>query len=94
MAPRDPRRLRDDSSGQGLSRLALRWPSHRRRLAALCEDSEDFASLCAAYDEACDALDAWRRSTSPNAESRIVEYQQLVADLEQDVMQLLICKQA
>jgi hypothetical protein len=55
----------------------------------LRDGDEDFASLCAAYDDACDALDAWRRSGSPNAGNRVVEYQELVSDLEADVMQFL-----
>jgi hypothetical protein len=94
MGAQDRRPMRHESSEQGLARLALRWPAHRRRLALLRDGDEDFASLCAAYDEACDALDAWRRSGSPNAGTRVMEYQELVSELEADVMQLLIRKNA
>jgi len=61
-------------------------------LALLQEGDEDFTALCAAYDEACDALDAWRRSGSPHAGARVKEYQELVSELEADVMQFLARK--
>jgi len=70
---------------QGLARLALRWPDLRERLAALEDPTGDFESLCTAYEEACCALDYWRRSPAENAGLLSKEYHDLVRDLEADL---------
>ena len=70
---------------QGLARLALRWPDIRERLAAVRDPTGDFESLCAAYEEACCALDYWRRSATENAGSLSREYQDIVQDLEAEL---------
>jgi hypothetical protein len=69
--------------------LFLRWPSLRKRLATLDDPTGDFESLCAAYEEACDALDRWRQSEAGNAELRVGEYTELVKDLELDLMRFV-----
>jgi hypothetical protein len=73
------------TAAQGLARLALRWPDVRERLAAVEDPTGDFEALCAAYEEACCALDFWRRSAAENAGSLSQEYQDLVQDLEAEL---------
>jgi len=73
------------TAAQGLARLALRWPDVRERLATVSDPTGDFESLCAAYEEACRALDYWRRSPAENAGSLSREYQDLVQDLEAEL---------
>ena len=73
------------TAAQGLARLALRWPDLRERLAAVEDPTGDFEALCAAYEEACRALDYWRRSTAENAGSLSREYQDIVQDLEAEL---------
>jgi hypothetical protein len=84
--------LHSQLARQGLARLALRRPEIRRRVAAFKDSTGEFESLCAAYEEACHALDGWRQSTAGNAELRMTEYQQLVADLESDLTQFVANK--
>jgi hypothetical protein len=72
-----------------LARLALRWPDLRERLATVDDPAGNFEALCTAYEEACCALDYWRRSAAGNAELRTSEYLELVKDLEQDLMRFL-----
>ena len=69
----------------GLARLALRCPHIRERLPTVKDPTGDFESLCAAYEEACCALDYWRRSAAENAGSLSQEYQDLVQDLEAEL---------
>jgi hypothetical protein len=73
----------------GLARLALRWPLLRNRLAVFEDRTGEFEPLCAAYEEACQALDGWRRSSCEHADLRVAEYQDLVNELEMDLMKLL-----
>lgn len=73
------------TAAQGLARLALRWPDVRERLATVNDPTGDFEMLCAAYEEACRALDYWRRSAAENAVSLSQEYHDLVQDLEAEL---------
>jgi hypothetical protein len=70
---------------RGLFRLMSKWPEMRPQLADCGSSDPDFISLCELYDEACAALENWRRSPAAVAPARIAEYEQLVSDLEIDV---------
>jgi hypothetical protein len=67
----------------------LRWPALREALAGRAETNDEFASLCESYTEAHDALETWRRSDHSLAAARVVEYLEIVADIEGDVLEQL-----
>jgi hypothetical protein len=73
----------------GRARLSLRRPAIRADLTDFTDPSGEFDLLCAAYEEACIALDGWRRSASDVAETRVSEYQKLVDELELDLTQIV-----
>jgi hypothetical protein len=73
----------------GLARLKLRFPALRETLAAAYAGSTEFQELCGHYEEACQVLENWRRSSSPLAERRAAEYSELARDLEGDVLRLI-----
>ena len=81
--------LHSQLAKRGLARLTLRWPQLRSALLDFKAPTDDFESLCAAYEEACQALDIWRQSTAETAELRATEYQHLVKDIELDLIQYL-----
>jgi len=73
----------------GLRRLMLRLPQQRRRLQVLLGSTSwpYFHELLAAYDEACLALEAFRRD---NASGLIIkEYELVSAELEADILREL-----
>ncbi|MCS3743590.1 MULTISPECIES: nodulation protein [unclassified Rhizobium] len=73
----------------GLRRLMLKLPQHRARLATLAGplDPARLRDLFEIYDEACIALDGFRRSSG--SELIIEEYESVCAELEADVVREL-----
>ncbi|EPE97008.1 hypothetical protein [Rhizobium grahamii] len=73
----------------GLRRLMLRLPEHRRRLQSLPGSTSwpFLHELLEAYDEACVALEAFRRKDETSA--IIDEYVTVVAELEADIVREL-----
>jgi len=73
----------------GLRRLMLRLPEQRRRLQVLLGSTSwpYFHELLAAYDEACLALEAFRRDDA--SWLIIKEYELVSAELEADILREL-----
>jgi hypothetical protein len=76
------------SERRGLSRLMLRFPSARDELRQLYRSDPLFPALCGAYEEALDALKIREKSTKVPADE-LLDYRQLVIDIESDVCALL-----
>ena len=75
-------------SRRGLARLSLRYPELTAELRSQTGTNEEFELLCSAFEEACDALDAWRRSGASGHEVREAEYAAIVSELESELVEL------
>lgn len=82
------RRGEENVGGQaerrGLSRLMLRWPAARKKLQAGVQSDPDFKSLCAAYEEAHEALET-RRRRAKDVAAEMSDYERLIGELETDI---------
>lgn len=66
----------------------LRFPSARDELRQLYRSDPLFPALCGAYEEALDALKIREKSSKVPADE-LLDYRQLVIDIESDVCALL-----
>lgn len=57
----------------------------------MAEDPE-FLALCEDHDACIDALHYWAKSNAPEAKTRVNEYQILVRELQEEIMQALVAK--
>lgn len=73
----------------GLHRLMLKLPAQRQRLQGLVGSASwpFFRELLEAYDEACVALETFRRDDADN--SIIKEYEMIYGELEADIVREL-----
>lgn len=86
---------RGDSSGsdlvqRGLWRLMLKLPSMRGRLQIVVVKSIFLRDLCEAYEEACMAVERLSKQDLQINAHRIGEYQSLCAEIETDVVHLVL----
>ena len=49
----------------------------------------DFRDICEDYGDCINALQFWRQSSAPQAETRVIEYQTLVDELEKEIFEAL-----
>ncbi|MEG9504353.1 MAG: hypothetical protein MIN69_21265 [Methylorubrum extorquens] len=77
------------SERSGLARLMLRYPDRREALRCKAAEDANFRDLCEAYEAACVAVDYWAKSAEPVGPERAVEYQQLAAAVEEDILRNL-----
>lgn len=73
----------------GFSRLAIRRPDLRVRLAMISEPGEELSSLCDAYERAWRAIEEWQHSGSPKAPERVAEFRQLSYEIERIITEKL-----
>jgi hypothetical protein len=73
---------------RGLPRLLLRFPYARNALTSRYISDSDFRALCAAYEDAHDAL-KMREQASTAITREMADYQQLVLDMESDIIDLV-----
>lgn len=68
--------------------LLRRFPYLERAIGDKLDASEDFRGLCQDYVDAVEALSHWEDSDTPTSEtrSRIVEYRNLVQNLEAELL--------
>ena len=66
-----------------------RFPDQKHRIDRLIVKDSEFLSLAEDYDVCISALQYWAGSDEPEAESRVIEYHTLIAELEQEISQYL-----
>lgn len=73
----------------GLFTLFKRFPDHKPSLKAQYLQSESFQTLCSDYEKCAAAAAYWKCSPGEEAVQRSREYQELLAELEEEVRQML-----
>jgi hypothetical protein len=68
-----------------LAAVLRRYASRSIQLEREVLKNPDFRSLCEDYGEAVEALERWSRGNDPLSPQRVLEYQRLVRDLEQEI---------
>ena len=66
-----------------------RFPDRKDDLRNKYRINESFQSLCRSYQKCNDALDHWAASKHTEAPNRQREYSELMAELEQEIIQSL-----
>ena len=70
--------------------LFERFPDRKETVKALFKDSESFKTLCEDYLKCGEALKHWNLSFKEEAPLRRREYEALLRELEQEILQNLI----
>ena len=73
----------------GLFLLMKRFPDCKDALLQNYRTSESFQSICANYQECLEARNYWAKSEREGAADRIREYQSLLHELEEDILESL-----
>ena len=69
-----------------LSHVFSRFPDQKAMMLRLLQDSDSFRTLCRDYQECVNALAYWKRTTAAEASLRRKEYDELLKDLEQEIV--------
>jgi hypothetical protein len=67
--------------------LFKRFPERMEEFRALLRNSESFKTLCEDYHRCTKARQYWERSLSENAPARMREYEALMHELEEEILQ-------
>ena len=73
----------------GLFLIMKRFPDRKDALLHMYRKSDSFKSICDSYQECFEALRYWAESEHETAVDRHREYESLLHDLEQDILQSL-----
>jgi hypothetical protein len=68
-----------------LAAALRRFASRSTQLEREVLKNPDFRSLCEDYGEAVEALERWSKSNHSPSPQRVLEYQRLVDELEQEI---------
>jgi hypothetical protein len=74
----------------GLFALFERFPDHKSTLKAQYLQSESFQTLCSDYEKCAAAVAYWKCASGGEAARRCKEYRELLAELEEEVRQILM----
>ena len=66
-----------------------RFPDHEDKIKRLFRKNETFRSLCEDYRQCSEALHYWSLSSSEEAPVRREEYEMLIQDLSEEILQTL-----
>ena len=66
-----------------------RFPEKSDSLALLIAEDPEFRAACEDYDACINALRYWSESKEPEAEIRMNEYNTLVRELEEEIIQVV-----
>jgi hypothetical protein len=66
-----------------------RFPEKSHTLALLIAEDPEFRTACEDYDACINALRYWSESKEPEAEIRMNEYNTLVRELEEEIIQVV-----
>ena len=79
---------------QGLIKLMLRMPALRGQLQLLAARDDHFLSLCGALEEASVTLASLKARTPPDEWSKVPEYEQICAEIEDEIISICYQKLA
>ena len=69
-----------------LSQVFSRFPDQKAMILRLLQDRDSFRTLCRDYQECANALAYWKRTAAEEAPLRRKEYDELLKDLEQEIV--------
>ncbi|MBY5351391.1 hypothetical protein [Rhizobium leguminosarum] len=70
---------------EGVSAVRRQYPARIKAIDDLSARSEDFREICRDFADAQSALQKWNVSTDPKRDERVVEYQELIAELSKEI---------
>jgi len=69
--------------------VITKFPAFREKVIRLFKHSEEFKEVCMDYQECIKALQHWSRFPDEEAWNRKTEYENLLAELEEEIAQSL-----
>jgi len=72
--------------------ILRRFPEKIHTLTLLMAEDPEFLDVCDDYDACIEALRYWARSNEPEAATRINEYNALVRELEDEILQVVTAR--
>lgn len=72
---------------QSLLTICDRFPDRVEKIKALFNNDESFKTLCEDYRRCAEALQHWNQSLDENASMRVGEYEALLRELEEEILQ-------
>lgn len=72
-----------------LSHVFSRFPGEKAVILRLLQDSDPFRTLCRDYQECANALAYWKGTAAEEAPLRLKEYDELLKELEQEIVDRL-----
>ncbi|CAN7414896.1 hypothetical protein [Rhizobium leguminosarum] len=70
---------------EGVTAVRRQYPARIKAIDDLSARSEDFREICGDFADAQSALQKWNVSTDPKRDERVVEYQELIAELSKEI---------
>ncbi|MBB4440455.1 MULTISPECIES: hypothetical protein [Rhizobium] len=70
---------------EGVTAVRRQFPARIKAIDDLTARSEDFREICRDFADAQSALQKWNVSTDPKRDERVVEYQELIAELSKEL---------
>ncbi|MBY5531980.1 hypothetical protein HFO42_03715 [Rhizobium leguminosarum] len=70
---------------EGVTAVRRQFPARIKAIDDLSARSEDFREICRDFADAQSALQKWNVSTDPKRNERVVEYQELIAELSKEI---------
>ncbi|OAV50590.1 hypothetical protein A6U98_10285 [Rhizobium sp. WYCCWR10014] len=70
---------------EGVTAVRRQFPARIKAIDDLTARSEDFREICRDFADAQSALQKWNVSTDPKRDERVVEYQELIAELSKEI---------
>ncbi|MDV4157588.1 hypothetical protein ACCT14_05305 [Rhizobium brockwellii] len=70
---------------EGVTAVRRQFPARIRAIDDLSSRSEDFREICRDFADAQSELAKWNVSTDPKRNERVVEYQELIAELSKEI---------
>ena len=71
----------------GLPIVLAKFPDHQEKIKRLFKRNETFQTLCEDYRQCFEALKYWNESPSEDAAARRNEYEALLRDLGEEILQ-------
>ena len=69
--------------------ICKRFQQDRHRIDVLLKKDPEFLALCEDYEACVKALQYWVKSKEAEAEARIIEYHDLIQDLQEEISEAL-----
>ena len=67
--------------------LFERFPERMEPIKVLFKNNESFKTICEDYRQCADALQHWNQSLDEDASARVQEYEALLRELEEEILQ-------